>query len=163
MLPSNSDRQMNFRCCQDCHRSGQREVAVIFANGSPSAVLAAKAATPAIPIVFISPEDSRKYGLVTRLNRPEGNVTGMNFCVAELAGKRLQLLSEIVPHTTTIAYLSGPPNSVVFKNLRDDILAAARTQGRDLLIVPVSQGDYDAASHGAHYPAHTIRSRDPSD
>jgi len=122
-----------------------REVAVIFANGSPSAVLAAKAATPAIPIVFISPEDPRKYGLVTRLNRPEGNVTGMNFRVAELAGKRLQLLSEIVPHTTTIAYLSGPPNSVVFENLRDDILAAARTLGRDLLIVPVSQGDYDAA------------------
>lgn len=122
-----------------------REVAVIFANGSPSAALAAKAATRTIPIVFISPEDPRKYGLVTRLNRPEGNLTGVNFRVAELAGKRLQLLSEIVPHTTTIAYLSGPPNSVVFENLKSDILAAARTLGRDLLIVPVYQGNYDAA------------------
>jgi putative tryptophan/tyrosine transport system substrate-binding protein len=122
-----------------------REVAVIVANGSPSAALAAKAATSGIPIVFISPEDPRKYGLVTRLNRPEGNLTGINFRVAELAGKRLQLLSEIVPQTTTIAYLSGPPNSVVFENLRNDILAAARTLGRELLIVPVSPGDYDAA------------------
>jgi putative tryptophan/tyrosine transport system substrate-binding protein len=122
-----------------------REVAVIFANGSPSAALAAKAATSTIPIVFISPEDPRKYGLVASLNRPEGNVTGMNFLVAELAGKRLQLLSELVPQTTTIAYLSGPQNSVVFENLRSDILAAARALGRDLFIVPVVQGDYDAA------------------
>jgi ABC-type uncharacterized transport system substrate-binding protein len=121
-----------------------REVAVIFAN-VPSAALAAKAATSTIPIVFISPEDPRKYGLVARLNRPEGNVTGINFRVAELAGKRLQLLSEIVPQGTTIAYLSGPPNSVVFENLRNDIVAAARTLGRELLVVPVSQGDYDAA------------------
>ena len=122
-----------------------REVAVIFANGSPSTALAAKAATSTIPIVFISPEDPRKYGLVASLNRPEGNVTGMNFLVAELAGKRLQLLSELVPQTTTIAYLSGPQNSVVFENLRSDILAAARALGRDLFIVPVVQGDYDAA------------------
>jgi putative tryptophan/tyrosine transport system substrate-binding protein len=122
-----------------------REAAVIFANGSPSAALAAKAATSTIPIVFISPEDPRRYGLVASLSRPEGNVTGMNFFVAELAGKRLQLLGELVPPATTIAYLSGPQNSVVFENLRSDILAAARAQGRDLLVVPVVQGDYDAA------------------
>ena len=122
-----------------------REVAVIVANGSPSAALAAKAATSTIPIVFISPDDPRKYGLVASLNRPEGNVTGINFLVAELAGKRLQLLGELVPQATTIAYLSGPPNSVVFEHLRSDILAAARALGRDMFIVPVSQGDYDAA------------------
>jgi ABC-type uncharacterized transport system substrate-binding protein len=122
-----------------------REVAVIVANGSPSAALAAKAATSTIPIVFISPDDPRKYRLVASLNRPESNVTGINFLVAELTGKRLQLLSELVPQTTTIAYLSGPPNSVVFESLRSDILAAARALGRDLFIVPVVQGDYDAA------------------
>jgi putative ABC transport system substrate-binding protein len=122
-----------------------REVAVIVANGSPSAALAAKAATSTIPIVFVSPDDPRKYGLVASLNRPEGNVTGINFLVAELAGKRLQLLRELVPQATTIAYLSGPPNSVVFENQRDDILAAARALGRDLFIVPVVQADYDAA------------------
>jgi ABC-type uncharacterized transport system substrate-binding protein len=122
-----------------------REVAVIVANGSPSAALAAKAATSTIPIVFVSPDDPRKYGLVTSLNRPEGNLTGMNFLVAELAGKRLQLLSELVPQATTTAYLAGPPNSVVFENQRTDILAAARALGRDLFIVPVLQGDYDAA------------------
>jgi len=121
------------------------DVAVIFANGSPSVALAAKAATSTIPIVFISPEDPRKYGLVASLNRPEGNLTGINFLVAELAGKRLQLLSELIPQTTTIAYLSGPPNSVVFENLKSDILAAARALGRDLFIVPVAQNDYDAA------------------
>jgi len=122
-----------------------REVAVIVANSSPSAALAAKAATSTIPIVFITPDDPRKYRLVASLNRPEGNVTGMNFLVGELAGKRLQLLSELVPQTTTIAYLSGPPNSVIFENMRSDILAAARALGRDLFIVPVVQGDYDAA------------------
>src|SRR5262249_37291231 len=58
---------------------------------------------------------------------------------------RLQLLSELVPQGTTIAYLSGPPNSVVFENLSSDILAAARALGRDLFIVPVVQGGYDAA------------------
>ncbi|HKD40126.1 MAG TPA: ABC transporter substrate binding protein, partial [Myxococcaceae bacterium] len=93
------------------------DVAVIFANGSPSVALAAKAATSTIPIVFISPEDPRKYGLVASLNRPEGNLTGINFLVAELAGKRLQLLSELIPQTTTIAYLSGPPNSSPVKNV----------------------------------------------
>jgi ABC-type uncharacterized transport system substrate-binding protein len=122
-----------------------REVAVIFVNGSPSAALAAKAATSTIPLVFVSPEDPRKYGLVTSLNRPEGNVTGINLLVAELAGKRLQLLSELVPRTTTIAYLAGPPNAVVFESFSHEILEVARALGRDLFVMPVIRNNYDAA------------------
>jgi ABC-type uncharacterized transport system substrate-binding protein len=121
-----------------------REVAVIIATGSPSAALAAKAATSTIPIVFTTTDDPRNYGLVTALNRPEGNVTGMNFFGAELAGKRLNLLVELVPETTTIAYLSGSRSAPVFENFSRDILAAARALGRDMIIVPVERNFEDA-------------------
>jgi putative ABC transport system substrate-binding protein len=122
-----------------------REVAVILATGSPSAALAAKVATSTIPVVFVTVDDPRKYGLVATLNRPEGNATGMNFFSAELVGKRLNLLVEFVPAMTKIAYLSGPPSSPVFDNFSNDILKAARALGRDMIIVPVAGRDYDAA------------------
>src|SRR5262245_37270203 len=85
-----------------------RKVAVIVTTGSPYAALAAKAATSTIPIVFAMADDPVKYGLVTSLGRPGGTVTGMNFLTGELASKQLNLLLELIPQATTIAYLSVP-------------------------------------------------------
>jgi putative tryptophan/tyrosine transport system substrate-binding protein len=84
-----------------------RRVTVILAV-SDSYALAAKAATTAIPIVFIGGNDPVSIGLVTSLNRPGGNVTGVTVLNVEIAAKRLQLLNELIPSTSTIAVLLDP-------------------------------------------------------
>src|SRR5262245_30482914 len=75
----------------------RRGVNVIVTPGSGTAALAAKAATTTIPIVFGATSDPVKEGLVASLNRPGGNVTGVNFLVGEVVAKRMQLLREVVP------------------------------------------------------------------
>ena len=80
-----------------------RRVTAIFAN-SPS-VAPAKALTDTIPIVFLSGDDPVRLGLVASLNRPGGNVTGVNIFSGETATKRLDLLRELVPHASKIAIL----------------------------------------------------------
>ena len=121
-----------------------RKVAVIVAAGA-SAATTAKAATSTIPIVFTVPDDPRKDGLVASLNRPEGNLTGINFRGIELARKRLSLLSEMVSKTATIAYLSGSTSNPTFEAQKSDILAAAHALGRDIFIALVEEGNFDAA------------------
>jgi putative tryptophan/tyrosine transport system substrate-binding protein len=123
----------------------ERKVAVIVATGSPYAALAAKEATSAIPIVFAIAGDPVRYGLVTSLGRPGGSVTGMTFLSAELAGKRLNLLLELIPQATTIAYLSGPSDSPIFEDLKDDMLAAGRALGREIIVSEVRRFDFEAA------------------
>ena len=122
-----------------------RKVAVIVATGSPYAALAAKAATSTIPIVFAVAEDPVRYGLVTSLSRPGGTATGMTFLSAELVGKRLNLLLELLPKATTIAYLSGPSISPIFEDRKSEILAAARAVGREIIVVEVRRFDFEAA------------------
>jgi len=123
----------------------RRQAAVIVATGGLPAALAAKAATQTIPIVFVSGADPVKYGLVASLNRPGGTVTGLSVLGLELMGKRLSLLLELIPQAATIAYLSGPSNSLVFEDLTSDMLAAARALGRQIVVLEVrSELDFES-------------------
>jgi len=86
----------------------RRRVAVIVASGSGPAALAAKAATQTIPIVFDVGFDPVKNGLVATLSHPAGNLTGVVRLNAEVAAKRVSLLHEVTPATTSIALLVNP-------------------------------------------------------
>ena len=127
----------------------RRQVTVIFAAGGASPALAAKAATSTIPIVFAHGADPVKLGLVASLSRPGGNVTGVTFLTLELPGKRLDLLRELVPQATRIAYLSvdpsGPLTTTAEEAIRDT-LTAARKLGREIIVLTASsERDFDSA------------------
>src|SRR5262245_52617305 len=83
-------------------------VAVLFAAGGPPSALAAKATTSTIPVVFSAVNDPFRVGLVSSLNRPGGNVTGMSLFASDMIGKMAQLLKEMVPGAAAIAYLINP-------------------------------------------------------
>jgi putative tryptophan/tyrosine transport system substrate-binding protein len=107
----------------------RRRVAVIAALGGVPSVMAAKAATTTIPVVFLVSEDPVSLGLVTSLARPGGNLTGVNFFNAELTAKRLELLRELVPAATRVAVLVNPTNAETTESVLRDVAAAARTMG----------------------------------
>jgi putative ABC transport system substrate-binding protein len=118
----------------------RRQAAVIVPAGSQHAVFAAMAATSTIPIVFVMSDDPVKYGIVASLARPGGNVTGVHFRVGELAGKRLDLLLEVVPQATKVAYLAGPPVPPLFEDLTRDMQAAAHALGREVIALETDGG-----------------------
>ena len=95
-----------------------RHVAVLVASGGSTAVLAARAATATIPIVFMTGADPVKIGLVASLGRPGGNVTGVSFITAQLDAKRLELVHELVPQASVIALLVNPDNPTAESNGR---------------------------------------------
>ena len=90
----------------------RRQVSVLVVLESTNSALAAKAATQTIPIVFMQSADPVRIGLVKSLNRPGGNLTGINLLLAETAGKRLELLLDLVPAAKLIAHLGNPTNPV---------------------------------------------------
>jgi putative ABC transport system substrate-binding protein len=95
----------------------RRQVTVIVAMDTAS-VLAARAATTTIPIVFYTGGDPVQLGLVTSLSRPGGNLTGVVTLAVELAAKRLQLMHELVPGASIIALLVNPTDSNVETTLK---------------------------------------------
>lgn len=114
---------------------------VMFVSTTPGS-LAAKAATATIPIVFVAVADPVGNGLVPSLARPGGNITGITHIVAELTGKRLELLREIVPSASRIAVLVNPddPNATVqIQNAE----AAARSLGVQLQPILTVRGAGD--------------------
>jgi putative ABC transport system substrate-binding protein len=124
----------------------QRKVDVIVAQGGVSAAIAAKAATSTIPIVIASGVDPVRYGLVASLNRPGGNITGVTFLSGELAGKRLDLLCELVPQVTTIAYLAGHGSDDPRYEETSTLTAVAQSLGRQFVTfsaVPATERTFD--------------------
>jgi putative tryptophan/tyrosine transport system substrate-binding protein len=122
----------------------QRQVVAIIGNGL--AVRAAKVATATIPIVFVLADDPVKSGLVTSLNRPGGNLTGVTFFGGESLGvKRLELLHEVAPKGSAIAVLLDPNYPEGGSEL-SAVEAAAFGFGRSILVVRTeSARDFDAA------------------
>jgi ABC-type uncharacterized transport system substrate-binding protein len=120
----------------------QRQVAVICALGPP-AVLAAKAATTNIPIVFVTGADPIKFGFVASFNRPGGNISGIWIVSTVLAEKRLQMLHDLVPKAKSFALLVNPTSPVAEPQTRD-AEAAARTLGLKLRVLSaVTENDID--------------------
>jgi len=123
-------------------------LAVIGAAGGIASVLAAKAVTKAIPIVFLTGDDPVKFGLVASLNRPGGNLTGVSFLSPALEAKRVELLRELVPTATTIAVLVNPNSPGAEARLKD-VREAARLLGQQFSIVNAgSEGDFEVTFAG---------------
>jgi putative ABC transport system substrate-binding protein len=121
----------------------RRPVGVIV--GDNVAALAAIAATKTIPIVYGGGGDPVKEGLVASLNRPGGNVTGVNFLTGVLGPKRLELLRQLAPKAATIAVLIYP-NTTQTEAERRDLQTAANPIGQQLVILDANSGsDIDAA------------------
>jgi putative ABC transport system substrate-binding protein len=122
----------------------RRQVAVIVVTTTP-AVLAAKAETKSISIVFSMGADPVETGLVASLNRPGGNITGIYNLNTTVGSKRLELLHELVPAATSIAFLVNPTNAVLAETQTRELQVAARTLGVRLLVLSASDpSEFDA-------------------
>jgi putative tryptophan/tyrosine transport system substrate-binding protein len=122
-----------------------RKVNVILTSGGTPPAQAAKDATSAIPIVFVTADDPVEAGLVASFSRPRANLTGVSIMGAELMAKRFELLSEVVPQVVVIALLVNPNNRAAAPRIRD-VQEAAREKGVQLHILQAgSEGEIDTA------------------
>jgi putative ABC transport system substrate-binding protein len=117
----------------------RRRVSVIFAVALPAA-LAAKTATATIPIVFFAGDDPVRAGLVTSLNRPGGNVTGVTNLSSVLFLKKLELLRELAPRAGVIGVLFNPENPNTERRLTD-LQEAARSIGQQVTVLKAKRED----------------------
>ena len=125
----------------------QRQVAAICALGPP-AVLAAKAATTSIPIVFVTGADPLKFGFVASFNRPGGNITGIWIVSTVLAQKRLELLHDLVPKAESFALLVNPRSPVAEPQTRDAETAAQALGLKLRVLRAVTENDFDQVFAG---------------
>jgi putative ABC transport system substrate-binding protein len=123
---------------------------VIVAEGT-AAIQAAKTVTQTVPIVMATSADPVGTGLVANLNQPGGNITGLSLQTAELSGKRLQLLTEIVPGLARVAVLSNPLNP---NNSVEQTKAAAQALGIETHVVEVQAPDKFESAFAAVTAAH---------
>jgi putative ABC transport system substrate-binding protein len=122
-----------------------RRVAVIVASGGDAPGIAAKQATDQIPIIFMSGGEPVKAGLVESLNRPGGNITGVNFIVSELIPKRLELLHQLAPKAMTVGALVNPSYPEV-ELQRRELREAAAAKGLQIRIASAGiEQDIDQA------------------
>ena len=121
-----------------------RQVAVIAVVGIAGA-LAAKAATSQIPIIFATGEDPVQLGLVSSLNRPDGNVTGVFVLINTLLPKLLELLFELVPTTTLVGCLVNPTSPNAETDTRTVKLAAGTTHQQILILHASNESEIDNA------------------
>jgi putative ABC transport system substrate-binding protein len=120
-----------------------RRVTVLYAEGGSAAGRAAKQATATIPIVFVSGEDPIKSGLVSSINRPEGNFTGVSLYTAALGAKKLELLREFVPRAGVFGVLMNRGN-LASEAEADNVAAAAKAIGQEVQIIP-ARDDIESA------------------
>src|SRR5262249_17284761 len=118
----------------------RKRVAVIVATGGTAPAIAPKAAAAAIPIVVTTPDEPRGLGLVARLSRAGGNLTGIYFVVGELVPKRLELLRELVPAMTSVAVLVNPANPARAESQIKEAESAGRQMGLRIQILHAATG-----------------------
>ena len=116
----------------------ERQVDVIVALGSAPATLAAKAATTSIPIVFSTAGNPLRLNLVASLSHPGGNITGVTTLNVEIGAKRVELLHEVVPTTTSMALLVNPTSPDITETEISDARGAAQSLGLKLDILYAS-------------------------
>jgi putative ABC transport system substrate-binding protein len=118
----------------------QRQVAAIIAIGPP-AVIAAKAATQTIPIIFVTGADPLKFGFVSSFNKPGGNISGIWMVLTALAEKRLQLLHDLLPKAELIGLLVNPTSPVAEPQMREAHAAAQALGFRVTVLNAVTEAD----------------------
>jgi putative ABC transport system substrate-binding protein len=122
----------------------KRNVAVLMAGGPPAAIAAMKA-TSTIPVVFTSGDDPVQIGLVSSINRPDGNVTGIYNFFSDVETKKLGLLRELVPNAALIATLMNPTFPTAINQTRELHKAADKLGQRIQIINASSEPEIDAA------------------
>jgi len=117
----------------------RQQVSVIVTSPNNNAALAAKVATSSIPIVFLIGIDPVEVGLVTNLQRPDANITGVTALSRDLAAKRLEFLHEVTPSVSSIALVVNPKNANVKLEI-GDAEKAARVLNVPLQVMEATNG-----------------------
>jgi putative tryptophan/tyrosine transport system substrate-binding protein len=121
-----------------------KKASVIAATSTPAA-LAAKAAATKIPIVFETAFDPIELGLVTNLNKPGENITGVTLLNSLVTPKRLELLHELVPNATVVGLLVNPTNPALVETGTNEAMSAAKGFGITLHVLNAStEGDFES-------------------